>query len=82
MIEPSREFGYRDLEVLQQLRRRYIDRQFKMTPGDLRLPFQLLHCRRAKATSAQSDACEYISKSIATGNLSEARSKLKEISRR
>ena len=82
VVEPSREFGYRDLEVLQQLRRRYIDRQFNMTPGDLRLPFQLLHCRRAKATSAQSDACEYISKSIATGNLSEARSKLKEISRR
>ena len=82
VLEPSREFGYRDLEMLQQLRRRHIDPRFSPTPSDLRLPFQLLHCRRVKATPARVSACEDIANSIAAGKLSEARLKLEEISRR
>ena len=81
VIEPSREFGYRDLEMLQKLRRRHIEPRFSPTSADLRLPFQLLHCRRAKATPARVSACEDIAKSIAAGKVSEARSKLEEISR-
>lgn len=82
VLEPSREFGYRDLEMLQQLRRRHIDPRFSPTPSDLRLPFQLLHCRRAKAKPTRSSVWDDISKSISAGKISEARSKLKELSRR
>ena len=82
MIEPSREFGYRDLEVLQQLRRRYLDAQFSATPADLRLPARLLQRRRMSTTAAQSQRCARIATFIATGKLTEARAGLKENRRR
>ena len=78
MIEPSREFGYRDLEVLQQLRRRHLDAQFSATPADLRLPARLLQRRRTSTTAAQSERSDRIAKFIATGKLAEARAGLKE----
>ena len=81
MIEPSREFGYRDLEVLQQLRRRYLDAQFSATPADLRLPARLLQRRRMSTTAAQSERSARIAKFIATGKLAEARAGLKETRR-
>lgn len=50
IIEPSVEFGYRDLEVIQTLRRRSIDPSFKPAADDLRLPLRLYKLRLA-ATS-------------------------------
>jgi hypothetical protein len=44
-IEPSKEFGYRDLETTQRERRR-IDRKFSFTPEDLRLPVRLYELRK------------------------------------
>jgi hypothetical protein len=41
VIEPSVEFGYRDLEVVQRLRRQYIEPEFPCQPEDLRLPHRL-----------------------------------------
>ena len=47
MIEPSTEFGYRDLEVVQRLRRQFIDPGFAGEPEDLRLPHRLYKLRKA-----------------------------------
>ena len=47
MIEPSTEFGYRDLEVVQRLRRQFIDPGFVGEPEDLRLPHRLYTLRKA-----------------------------------
>ncbi|RYG26882.1 hypothetical protein EON82_01555 [bacterium] len=44
-IEPSKEFGYRDLETTQRQRRR-IDPSFRFTPADLRLPIRLYQLRK------------------------------------
>ncbi len=46
MIEPSAEFGYRDLETTQRLRRRYLDPKFSATAADLRLPLAVYELRR------------------------------------
>ncbi len=46
VIEPSAEFGYRDLEVIQRLRRPYIEPGFQGQPDDLRLPLELFKLRR------------------------------------
>jgi hypothetical protein len=46
MIEPSVEFGYRDLEVIQRLRRQLIDPSFAAQHGDLRLPRRLYRLRK------------------------------------
>lgn len=44
-IEPSVEFGYRDLETTQRLRRK-IDSKFIYTSDDLRLPMRLYELRK------------------------------------
>jgi hypothetical protein len=46
MIEPSVEFGYRDLEATQRLRRRHIEPRFRYAARDLRLPVQWFHLRQ------------------------------------
>jgi hypothetical protein len=46
VIEPSIEFGYRDLEVVQRLRRQFIEREFPGQPADLRLPLKLYKLRK------------------------------------
>src|SRR5262249_53240945 len=45
-IEPSADFGYRDLETLARLRRDLIDPKFATQPEDLRMPLRLYHLRR------------------------------------
>jgi Glycosyl hydrolase family 99 len=47
MIEPSVEFGYRDLEVIQRLRRQFVEPAFVGKPEDLRLPHRLYILRKA-----------------------------------
>lgn len=53
-IEPSVEFGYRDLETTQRLRRR-IDPKFAFMPADLRLPTRLYELRKRNANPKRLD---------------------------
>jgi len=46
IIEPSTTYGYRDLEVIQTMRKKYIDSKFSFTPANLRLPDTLFRLRR------------------------------------
>jgi hypothetical protein len=46
VIEPSTEFGYRDLEVVQRLRRQFIEPGFPGKPEDLRMPIRLYNLRK------------------------------------
>ena len=46
VIEPSVEFGYRDLEVVQRLRRQFIEPEFPCKAEDLRLPLRLYKLRK------------------------------------
>lgn len=72
VIEPSVEYGYRDLETLQDLRRKHVDAEFAAKPSDLKIPAAILSQRRsAPEKSKQLDA---IVKQIVSGQLNEARS--------
>ena len=51
IIEPSHEYGYRDLEAVQSLVRRHVNRQFSSKPADLRLPSQILEARRSSTAN-------------------------------
>ena len=75
-IEPSHEFGYRDLEFTQQARRRHINPRFVPTAKDLRLPAQILERRRLASTPAQTEQLDQIVKLLVAGNLPEARARL------
>jgi hypothetical protein len=77
IIEPSREFGYRDLEIIQQLRRRHVDAEFALTPDDLRLPLQLYKQRRTPPEQREVEQFDRIAKLISAGSISQARSELR-----
>ena len=76
-IEPSIEFGYRDLETVQALRRQTFDPQFASQPDDLLLPLLLLQCRRI--ANADMNRLDRVVQAIVDGKLSQARDSLSEI---
>jgi hypothetical protein len=77
MIEPSVEFGFRDLVTVQDLRRELIDRNFQFTAEDLKLPRHLLSLRRAQP-AAERKRPNVIAELIAAGKMNAAQKLLAE----
>ena len=75
-IEPCHEFGYRDLEIVQEVRRPQFGQGFNLTPEDLRLPIRILQRRRQVTSDEQKKSLDQIAQMIATGDLSAARTEL------
>ena len=69
-IEPSREFGYRDLTRIQETRRR-LDPNFSRRADDLRVYRHLLILRRS--TEFTGDSLDAIRDAIVNGDLKQAR---------
>ena len=76
-IEPSEEFGYRDLEETQRARRR-IDPTFAFSPEDLRLPMRLYGLRKARKDRRKLDLA---SKALAEGRATASRGMLDALER-
>jgi hypothetical protein len=80
MIEPTVEYGFRDLGIVQEQRRQYIDRLFSGGTNDLMLPLRLYHLRVASSTNTtlkpQLDA---VANSLIKGELDMARKKLNQL---
>lgn len=55
-IEPSVEFGFRDLEATQKLRRQHLDSKFSATAPDLRLPVKWYHLKKRYVSDAKLSA--------------------------
>ena len=53
VIEPSTEFGYRDLELTQRLRRQHIDPGFSPGPDELRLAHRLYMLRKQQSDRSE-----------------------------
>ena len=79
VIEPSREFGYRDLEAIQELRKSRLGSKFNVQAADLRLPAELLKLRRSDRTGQQSERLGRIAELLAKGQLDEARDLLPRV---
>ena len=77
MIEPTHEFGYKFLEVIQQARRKELGDSFKFTPADLRLPARLYKLR--KNGSAPKEDLDRISELLNKGHCDEARRALDKL---
>ena len=75
-IEPSVEFGYRDLEETQKLRRQYLDLKFSPTAADLRLPVEWYRLKKRAASKKASDRLDAFFHLVASGRINEARSLL------
>jgi hypothetical protein len=80
-IEPSVEFGYRDLEAIQRMRRQH-DPLFKAAPADLRLPHRLWQMRRRQADRPNlKQELDRAARLMASGDLSGARATLDRANR-
>lgn len=71
-VEPSLEFGTRDLEVVQNLRRRHLDPAFAGHVDHLALPGRLLTLRRAVADDARRARIDRVIERIVDGDLARA----------
>lgn len=81
-IEPSREFGYRDLEIIQQVRRAETGGAFTIQAGDLRLPVDLLNQRRQLPEGNAASELDQIAVQLSQGKVEEARRRLRNYSAR
>jgi hypothetical protein len=79
VIEPSEEFGYRDLETIQRFRRTQ-DSRFSATPEDLRMPYRLwrLRGRQAQPPPRKSEL-DAVARLLAFGNTAGAQAALQRI---
>ncbi|GAB4545439.1 MAG: hypothetical protein Tsb0013_03330 [Phycisphaerales bacterium] len=74
MIEPTHEFGYRFLEIIQEERRERMGRAMRFTPEDLRLPTRLFELR--KSGVVEDDQLDRIAMLLASGRTDRARAAL------
>ena len=77
MIEPTRQFGYLFLEIIQEARRVELGDHFVYTAEDLRLPARLLELRRSG--SHDTDRLDQIGALLREGRCAEARVHLDEL---
>lgn len=77
-IEPSVEFGYRDLEVVQQFRRSK-DPGFGFRPEHLRLPVAIYRLRKSPVAVKLRDKLDKISAILEAGKVSEAKMEIERL---
>jgi hypothetical protein len=51
MVEPTKEYGYRDLGIIQDFRRQYLEPGFPAHTNDLAMAFRLYNLRRQSSTN-------------------------------
>jgi len=79
MIEPSHEFGTRDLEAVQQYRQRHVEPGFAATAADLELPRRLLELRRTTKGADEKERVDRIADLVRQGHYDAARAELKNL---
>lgn len=73
VVEPTMQYGYRDLGILQDFRRQYLDPGFKYQTNDLALATRLYNLRRQFATNTILAAeLNRVFTNIVSGNLAAA----------
>src|SRR6266478_3810451 len=74
MVEPTREYGFRDLGILQDLRRQFLQPDFPCRTNDLAIALEFYKLRRSQAsTPARSAQLDSIFTNLVAGRISVAR---------
>jgi hypothetical protein len=82
MIEPSVEFGYRDLEVVQRLRRQLVEPSFAGNADQLRLPRRLYELRKtAKNRSIAAREIDQVAQLLGKRSITAARERIDALER-
>jgi hypothetical protein len=79
-VEPTREYGFRDLGIIQDFRRQYLDPGFSLHTNDLHLALQFYQLRRQSGTNtALAAGLDQAFATIVSGRLNEARRELDKL---
>ncbi len=77
VIEPTREYGYRDLGIVQEFRRRHLDPGFTLVTNDLPLALRFYELRRQSGTNqAIHKELDGVFTNIVSGSVQTARARL------
>jgi hypothetical protein len=80
MVEPTLDYGYRDLGIIQNFRRQYLDPGFSYTTNDLTTAFRFYNLRKQYGTNtAISAELNRIFTNIVTGKITAANRRLTAI---
>jgi Glycosyl hydrolase family 99 len=80
MVEPTLDYGYRDLGMIQNFRRKYLDSGFSYTTNDLTTAFRLYNLRKQSGTNAViSTELNRVFTDIVTGKITVANRRLTAI---
>jgi hypothetical protein len=80
VVEPTHEYGYQDLGIIQDYRRQYLDPGFSRHTNDLDLVFRLYNLRRKYATNSTANAeLDRVFTNIVAGDLTAASLRLIEL---
>jgi len=80
MVEPTREYGFRDLGILQDLRRQYLRPDFSFRTNDLALALEFYKLRRKQGSSpARSGQLDQVFTNLLSGKISVAREELSKL---
>ena len=80
VVEPTREYGYRDLGIIQDVRRQCLDPAFGYHTNDLALATRVYNLRRQYGTNAFISAeLDRVFTNIVTGDLNAANAQLTQV---
>ncbi|MGC3957284.1 MAG: glycoside hydrolase family 71/99-like protein [Verrucomicrobiota bacterium] len=80
VVETTSEYGYRDLGIIQDCRRQYLDAGFPLRTNDLKLATRLYHQRRAAGfDSKRNAALDQVFAAIIQTNLTQAEKQLQQL---
>ena len=80
MVEPTQEYGYRDLGILQDYRRQYLESGFSRNTNDLAMAFRLYNLRRQSSTNpAVALELDRIFTNLVSGQLDTANRQLNQL---
>ena len=82
MVEPTQEYGYRDLGIIQDLRREYLQPGFTGNTNDLAMALQFYQLRRLSSTNREaSTELDQAFAEIVSGKLASAKTRLGRLSK-
>jgi hypothetical protein len=80
MVEPTQEYGYQDLGIIQDFRRQYLDSEFSRNTNDLTLALRYYNLRRQFSTNTLVSAeLERIFTNIVSGRIEAANLQLNQL---
>ena len=80
MVEPTQQYGYRDLGLIQDYRRQYLDPNFTASTNDLAMALRFYNLRqRSAANPVLAQKLDVIFTNIVAGNIGDANLALKQL---